>query len=81
MDMYWSTGCCFFVHGLHISVWLSAVGLGCILWCYYQSCAKYKKQPLGTWYLYHLAFHAMAANQCEVIYFHQKNGLSSSVLS
>lgn len=77
----WSTGCFFLVQGLRISLRLSIVGLTCILWCYYQSGRQYKKDPLGPWYMYHMAFHAMAAaNQCLIIYF-QKNGLSSSVLS
>ena len=78
VDVYWawSAGCCFFVYGCNTSVVFSVHSLAWMLWCYHQSRIH---QP--RWYLYHMAFHALAAlNQVAVIHF-QKNGLSSSVLS
>lgn len=71
LDIYWarSAGLYYFIHGVRYS-YIGIPGCLLMLFLYYQSCSQYEKNKLGNWYMYHMAFHSIAAtNQILSIYY------------
>jgi len=71
MDMYWakSAGVYYFIHGIQYTS-LGIPGVLIMLYFYYQSNEQFRRNPYGNWYMYHMAFHGMAAlNQLGTLYY------------
>lgn len=63
MDIHWArgAGACYFIHGMRYTT-LGIPACMLMLFFYYQSCSKYEQDKLGSWYLYHMVFHGIAAS-------------------